>query len=221
MFGDLETLAMMPEAQLANKWFFILDDFLNLDFSVNSVSLGLPSLNIGTTPFGLTYAAGMELGNTFSITFRENVNWSSSNFFINWMNEIYDFDKKCFKLGFSQKVKSASLLYYQEYSVYPYYSPLGIVPTGGEPRTTPVADAINATNSIMRPTKLFRVAGLMPTGIGEIEADVESGEPLEFTVEFVYSALDGVPISTMIQNASRQMGEVSPPVKFISSYINF
>jgi len=152
----------------------------------------------------------MDLTNTLSLTIRENVNFSVSNFFTGWMNEIYDFEKKCVRKNFSSKTKSAFLMYYQEYSVLPMVAP-------DKKDTITLASNV----SIPRPTKLFKIAGLMPTEIGDITADNDNGEPLEFTINFVLQQCDNIIIDKKVQDKLRQLGEKVPAIKFLSNYVSF
>jgi len=81
--------------QFSNLWeFSILDDWNDTvgisKFRVESTSLPFPSLTVEKRSTGHHYYVGYELPESFSVTFREDVDFSVYRYFKNWQSKVFD-----------------------------------------------------------------------------------------------------------------------------------
>jgi hypothetical protein len=152
------------EYQLSNMWYLVFEDYLTFDFSIRSMTLPFPSIEWGITSFGRVYPEGFNPNNEMTITFRENVRFTNYNFFVKWLNQIFDFDKHVYKKNFMLQTKGASIIFVRR-------------PSFGSNVASQVAES-----ALMQPTKVFNIRHILPASISDLSLDDEKGEPLEFTV---------------------------------------
>lgn len=165
-------LKSAPDFQLANMWALEFADFPHRDFLIYETSMPLPNLNYSKTSWDLVTPESHENLGEFTFTFYETLKFEGSRFFQTWMNEIYDFEKRVWRKGYVNKKKNAKLKYLQIKSTDKGY----------------FGSAGNIYRLITRKEKFeiyetasLEVFGLLPSGIGDISADSETGEPLTFT----------------------------------------
>lgn len=164
----VDAYTIQPEYQLKNQYFLIFEDNLSLDLHIRSMTLPIPAISWNTTSFGRSYPEGFEPKNEMSITFRENVRFSNFNFFLSWLQDIFDFDNKVYKRDFMLQSKSASIVFVRR-------------PSLGSSDAGQIAES-----ALIQPTKIFNIRHLLPASISDLTLDDESGDPLEFTVNMVF-----------------------------------
>lgn len=146
------------------------------DLHVVSTSLPLRKLELEKTSFNTIFAKGRAQYSTFSVTFRETIDFRISKYFENWMNNFYDFDKQVYKKNFITNKSSAILKFIQIKSKEPNFF-------------LSLATVVQQLNTFQRGWEIFETSSyelinFIPVGFGDLDLDNDTGEPLNIEVEF-------------------------------------
>lgn len=157
--GTSLSLKDIPDFQLSNMWVLQMNDFPNFDFYIDSSNLPLPQLELETNNLNLITPGKKNNLSSFSITFIETVNFDGYNYFINWLQDVYDFNKQAYNVGFHSKKKIATIKFISSEQ-----------------------NMSNKTSSLIQ-NQEFQLWGLMIKGISDIDLGNSDGDPIKFTVE--------------------------------------
>jgi len=171
--------------QLDNLYYFVIegnskDDLKSIDFFAKSHSIPMDTLEVESFPFGKKFYKGYTQVEDFEITFLlpDAYTTGSENpliYFTEWLNIIYDYKNKCFKVLESEedKYRNARLtLLTYDYDVNSQMSTAEVFIGSGFSKSFEIV-----------------LQNLMPLGFDNIEVDDETGDPMQVTMKF---ACEGV-----------------------------
>ncbi len=180
----------LPEYALANMWSFQLPPVINLksgvsypssgvqtfDLHVVSSSIPLRKLEMEKTNFNLIIPKGRAQYSTFTMVFRETIDFQVSTYFEAWLDNIYDFDLQVYRKGFINQKQDARLQFIRIRS-----NPLNQILTLLSPiQQLNILQSGWSVDSISN----YDFVNIMPLGFSDIEVENESGDPLQISVEF-------------------------------------
>jgi hypothetical protein len=178
-YSSTQGVDSYPELQMQNLWILSFGDysnnglqgvanvFPNHDFLIKSTNLPLFSINIEKTDFDLILPQEKENYGSFSFSFYETTKFDGFKWCYNWITDIYDFDARVFKKNFHTKKRSATLRFIK------VLNPLSLTELVG----------INIlTSAQIFQTIEFDLKGIMIKGIGDIDLENDSGDPLSFDI---------------------------------------
>ena len=180
----------VSQPQYNNLWeFAIVPDILSTGLSaVGPVDIGraikmrllaqsltIPFLGFETEKrsTGTTHFSGYTPESSISVTFYETKDFTVLNYFENWRDTIYDQDRRVWKKGNNRRWGIITLL-------QPVFSGLG----GRALDAIGVNTPQDIAGIRFQPSKIYRLSGLVPTSIGDIELSYDNGEAMTITVEF-------------------------------------
>jgi hypothetical protein len=152
--------SMKVAPQYANMWdFSIVDDWTENSgistFKVESTSLPFPSLTVEKRVTGHHYYSGYELPESFSVTFREDKNFSVYTYFKNWQKQVFDLKTGTFISGANVPHKKTGTIRFTAFE-----------------------------NGEEVPTKIFTLHGLRFLGFEDVSLNYTEGNQLTITVNF-------------------------------------
>ena len=102
MFNDYSVYG----PQMSNLWEFFIDDWDEYGHvsKIKVVSTSLPFITLEQEKrhTGHHFYSGYTMPDTFSITFREDTNFSVTKYFEDWRDRVFDMDKGVFRSGVNQ-----------------------------------------------------------------------------------------------------------------------
>lgn len=213
----LEDYLLKYNFQLKNMYYFsIVGDgstgLSSIDFFAKSHTIPFDSLTVDSFPFGKKFYKGYQQIDEFEITFLlPDMNTPEDSnpllYFNTWLNTIFDFEKKCFKVLTDEKLKYRKAVLELLGSDYTSNITAKKTSTSDKKGLALMGDNIaknfsgaakarfgkkqNSGDSADKFSNYLTIEldNLMPLGIESFEVDDESGEPIEITMKF---ACEGV-----------------------------
>lgn len=178
-----------PEYQIANQWIMQFEDFEEYDFIIQESNLPLFAMGVERANLDLVIPKNKDDYRTLSITFRETRNFVGFKYHWEWLNLLYDFEKRLVKKTYHDSKRKATIKFISNYNTLSQGSAqlaqVGNMVTSGLNALTP--------NKPQRSKKLlyqtqqnsaFELIGLQFTGFEDTSLDNESGDPLTFTANY-------------------------------------
>lgn len=217
--------------QFGNMWEFYMEDWNTSQFNISKlkvISTNLPFLQLenATHITGHKYYSGYKLPETFSITFREDSDFSVTNYFKTWEREIFDVVRGCFISSETDKIRNGVFVYSKFYSTATSSDLFeigaietlrgvgnSIVSTASKNKvvSTVASGSINLGTSLITgmskffkeiPTQTYYFKGIRYLGIAEQSGSYDSPEELKITVNF---AVDTILDSQSLQSAKQRI----------------
>lgn len=170
----------VPEYQLANQWILQFEDFPELDFHVQETNLPLFSIETERIFSDLVVPTGKGDYSTYSITFNETSDFKGFQFHKDWLDLLYDFEKRVVKRTFHSSKKSAVIKFISGYNLLaPGKAQLATVTNGFQ------ADVEKKKKQYVIYSNIsFKLEGIQLVSIDDLSLDNDTGEPLSITVQY-------------------------------------
>jgi hypothetical protein len=186
-YENLWEFAILPEAFSGSNALDIARAY-RMRFLVSAITLPFHTLSMETTDYGRVFVNGMKTEGGVTATFLETKDFTVYNYFKEWINKIYDPEKRVFKKGDYRRTGIVTFLqqadpiqnlpggFVGEYANIGS-NLLSALDVGGTNLTSP--DLLK-----FRPSKIFKLEGLRPTEIDDISLSYTGKEQLEMKVSF-------------------------------------
>jgi hypothetical protein len=182
-FLDVESntrILSVKDFQLKNLWALTFEGLgADFDFYVTETNIPLPKISVEKTSFDLIVPENKEELGTYSMTFLETVDFQGFQFFAQWLNKVYNFEKRVFRSSFHSQKKQATIKFLSlRHLGIPSFAK-AVLPGGNF-----AAISVPTSAGVSVPNIYFNLSGIMITGIEDISLDNDSGDPLTITVNF-------------------------------------
>lgn len=180
----------LPEYALANMWAFQLPTVVSKDtgitypksgveqFDLHVVSSSIPlrRLELEKTNYNLVNPKGRANYSTFTMVFRETIDFQVSTYFETWLNNIYDFEKQVYRKGFVDQKQDAVLKFIRIRSKAPDQLLTLINPI----QSLNIFQSGWSIDSITS----YNFENIIPIGFSDIDVENENGDPLQVSIDF-------------------------------------
>jgi len=172
--------------QFENMWDFYMEDWAESNFNISklkviSTSLPFVSFENGTHISGNTYYTGYKMPDTFSITFREDSDFSITNYFKKWEAEIFDIYTGCFISSEKQKTRNGVFVYSKFKLNLKKDQVLSLMKIN---KARGRSELDFSKQFKLQDTRVFELKAIRYLGISDHEASYTSGKELKVTVNF-------------------------------------
>lgn len=157
----------VKEHQRQNMWLMNFDDFPGFDLYITDSSIPLFKLSSEKVPtMDLIVPMGKEDYSSISLTFLETVDFQGFKYHTDWLDKLYDFNRKLVRKTFHTSKKSAVVKFIS----------MNNVKVG-------VKDEVQSIPKVYQNLEID-LKGIQLLGIDDISLQNDSGDPLTITVNY-------------------------------------